>query len=88
VAPARSHSEPGWHFGGVRFDRPDLPNIDVPTLIIQGDRHASFDVERTGRKAAALIPNARLTVYENAPHGLYLTHSHRLNEDLLAFVRS
>jgi non-heme chloroperoxidase len=72
---------------GVETDfRPELPNIDVPTLIIQGDHDASFAVERTGCKAAALIPNARLSIYENAPHGLYLTHSHRLNEDLLAFV--
>jgi hypothetical protein len=25
-------------------------------------------------------------VYENAPHGLYLTHRERLNADLLAFI--
>jgi len=42
----------------------------------------------TGRPTAALIPGARLAVYENAPHGIPLTHGERLNGDLLAFVRA
>jgi hypothetical protein len=25
-------------------------------------------------------------VYENAPHGLYLTHRKKINADLLAFI--
>jgi pimeloyl-ACP methyl ester carboxylesterase len=33
-----------------------------------------------------LVPNSRLVVYENAPHGLYMTHRERLNHDLLAFI--
>jgi pimeloyl-ACP methyl ester carboxylesterase len=40
----------------------------------------------TGSRTATLIPGARLSVYENAPHALYLTHRERLNRDLIAFI--
>ena len=44
-------------------------------------------LDLTGRPTAALIPGARLAVYEGAPHGLFLTHMQRLNADLLAFAQ-
>jgi len=66
--------------------RQELRAIDVPTLIIQGDRDASMPLELSGRRAAALVPGSRLVVYEQAPHGLYLSHRDRLNRDLAAFV--
>ncbi len=68
--------------------RPGLPKIDRPTLVIQGDRDASAPLEITGRRTAALIPGAELKVYEGAPHGLFVTHTARLNADLEAFVRA
>lgn len=73
---------------GVETDfREELKSIEVPVLIIHGDHDASAPLEITGRPTAELLPNAKLTVYENAPHGLYLTHRGRLNADLLAFTR-
>jgi len=68
--------------------RTDLPQIGVPTLIVHGDADRSAPLALTGRPTAALIPGARLAVYENAPHGIPLTHGERLNGDLLAFVRA
>ena len=67
--------------------RPDLPRIGVPTLIVHGDADRSAPLPMTGRPTAALIPGARLSVCEGAPHGLPLTHVDRLNAELLAFVR-
>jgi pimeloyl-ACP methyl ester carboxylesterase len=67
--------------------RADLPRIGVPTLIVHGDADRSAPLPLTGRPTAALIPGARLTIYEGAPHGLPLTHVDRLNAELLAFVR-
>jgi non-heme chloroperoxidase len=58
----------------------------VPTLIIHGDADASAPLPLTGTPAAALVPDSRLVVYENAPHGRYLTHGERVNRDLLAFI--
>jgi pimeloyl-ACP methyl ester carboxylesterase len=66
--------------------RQELTRIDRPTLIVHGDRDASAPLEITARPAAALIPGARLIVYEGGPHGLYFTHQERLNRDLAAFA--
>ncbi|GAB2530430.1 alpha/beta fold hydrolase [Nocardia heshunensis] len=66
--------------------RAELRTIDVPTLIIHGDADASISLDVGGRRQAALIPGSELVVYENAPHGIYLTHGPRLTADLLAFL--
>jgi pimeloyl-ACP methyl ester carboxylesterase len=67
--------------------RAELRAIDVPALVIHGTQDASAPIEVTGRPTAALIPGARLTVYEGAPHGIFVTHRDRLTADILAFAR-
>jgi len=67
--------------------RAELRALDLPVSIVQGDRDASLPLPLTGRPSQALIRGARLTVYEVAPHGLFLTHAERLNHDLAAFAR-
>jgi hypothetical protein len=47
----------------------------------------SAPLDVTGRPTATLMPNARLAVYEGAPHGLFLTHMERLTKDLLTFAK-
>jgi non-heme chloroperoxidase len=66
--------------------REELPAVEVPTLVIHGDNDASAPLELCGARVAELVPRCRLLVYENAPHGLYLTHRSRLDRDLLAFL--
>ncbi|HEX3785746.1 MAG TPA: alpha/beta hydrolase [Pseudonocardiaceae bacterium] len=68
--------------------RAELARITVPTLILHGDTDASIPVERSGRRQAELIASSELRVYENAPHGLFLTHQDRFNTDLVEFVNS
>jgi pimeloyl-ACP methyl ester carboxylesterase len=73
---------------GTQTDRrPDMAAVRVPTLIVQGDHDQSIPVELSGRVCADLIEGCVLTVYENAPHGLYLTHRDRLTADIVAFVK-
>jgi pimeloyl-ACP methyl ester carboxylesterase len=67
--------------------RSDVEAINVPTLLIHGDRDASAPLPLTAQATAALIPSSRLEVYAGAPHGLPLTHVERLNNDLLSFAR-
>lgn len=67
--------------------RPDLATIDRPVLVIHGSRDASVPLA-LGRRTAAAVEGARVSVYEGAPHGLFLTHAARLNEELIAFARS
>jgi hypothetical protein len=46
--------------------RTDLQKIQLPTLIIHGDRDASAPIGLTGRKTAELINGAGFTVYPGA----------------------
>jgi pimeloyl-ACP methyl ester carboxylesterase len=65
----------------------ELGTIDVPALLIHGDTDASIPLEASSAVAVDLIPGARLSVYEDAPHGLMLSHRERFNEELLAFAK-
>jgi non-heme chloroperoxidase len=67
--------------------RAEMRGIDVPTLIVHGDRDRSMPVELTGKPSAELIPDCRLLVYPGAPHGLMFTHMDELHADLVAFMR-
>jgi pimeloyl-ACP methyl ester carboxylesterase len=81
------HAAIEFQRSGVETDfRDELRRLAVPTLIVQGDADASAPLALTGSPTAALLPDCRLTVYENAPHALYLTHRERLCHDLLEFV--
>lgn len=63
--------------------RADLTAVDRPVLVIHGDRDASAPAE-LGQRTAAAIPGARFSLYEGAPHGLFVTHATRINEELIA----
>ena len=66
--------------------RNDVPKINVPTLIIHGDADKTVPITVSGDKTAALLPHAKYSVYEGAPHGLFITEKDRLNADLLDFI--
>jgi pimeloyl-ACP methyl ester carboxylesterase len=68
--------------------RPDMQAFAMPTLVIHGDSDRSAPLDMFGRRTAQAIPGSQLKVYPGAPHGLFLTHKDRLNEDLLAFLVS
>jgi pimeloyl-ACP methyl ester carboxylesterase len=65
----------------------ELAAVTVPTLVVHGDRDVTCPLDSTGRRTAALMPDATLEVYEGAPHGLMFTHIDRLNADIAGFVR-
>jgi pimeloyl-ACP methyl ester carboxylesterase len=68
--------------------RADLRKVDVPVDLIHGDRDVSTPIDFTSRRTAPLLSRCELHVYENAAHGLPITHMDRLNADLLAFAKS
>jgi len=65
--------------------RHEMRDITVPTLLVHGDADASLPIDLSSRRTVELVPNSRLEVYENAGHGLYVTHADRLNNDLMRF---
>jgi len=68
--------------------RPDLQDFKVPTLVIHGTGDKIVPIEPAGRVAAKGIEGAELIEYDEAPHGLFVTHKKRLTADLSAFLRS
>lgn len=67
--------------------RQDMSAFTMPTLILHGDADDTAPLELTGQATAAAIKNSRLIVYEGAPHGVFLTHTDRINSDLLVFIQ-
>ncbi len=66
--------------------RNDVTTINVPTLIIHGDKDKTVPIKPTGEQSAVIIKGARFIVYEGAPHGLYYTEREKLNQDLVDFI--
>ena len=66
----------------------DLKKVDRPTLVVHGDDDQIVPIETAARAVKRLLPGAVLRVYEGAPHGLSETHKDRLNQDMLAFLKS
>ena len=68
--------------------RDDLPEIDVPMLVIQGDADQVLPLDKTGQRLPALIKDVQLTVVEGGPHAIPWTHAAQVNTALLDFIRS
>jgi pimeloyl-ACP methyl ester carboxylesterase len=66
--------------------RNEMTRIAKPVLLIAGDADVSAPFALTARPSAALIPDARLQLYQGAPHGMFVTHMERVNADLLDFL--
>lgn len=66
--------------------RAEITELDTPITVIHGDRDASAPLDLTGRRFAALAPEAELLIYEAGAHGLMVTHGQRLAEDIAARV--
>ena len=67
--------------------RGDLPEIDVPVLVIQGDADQVLPLDKTGRRLPGLIKDAHLVVVEGGPHAIPWTHADQVNAALLGFLR-
>lgn len=65
--------------------RHELRRVNVPTLVIHGDRDVSEPVTQ-GRAIAGLVPDCRYVEYPGAPHGIYHTHQQPLLADMQAFL--
>jgi non-heme chloroperoxidase len=68
--------------------RDDLPKIDVPMLVIQGDADQVLPINKTGKRLPGLISDVKLVVIEGGPHAIPWTHAGQVNTALLDFVRS
>ncbi|PVM88375.1 alpha/beta hydrolase [Caulobacter radicis] len=66
--------------------REEMKAISLPVLVIHGDADHIVPLETTSRRAAEILPNATLKIYEGASHGFPVTHQAQLNADLAQFA--
>ena len=66
--------------------RADLPKIDVPILVIQGDDDQVLPLPKTGQRLPGLISDLQLVVIEGGPHAIPWTHADQVNAALLKFI--
>jgi pimeloyl-ACP methyl ester carboxylesterase len=68
--------------------RADLPKIDVPVLVMQGDADQVLPLDKTGKRLPGLLHDVMLAVIEGGPHAIPWTHADQVNTALLSFLRS
>jgi non-heme chloroperoxidase len=66
--------------------RADLPKLDVPMLVIQGNADRILPFEKTGKRLPGLIADMKLTVIEGGPHAIAWTHAEEVNDALFDFI--
>ena len=67
--------------------RADLPQIDVPVLVLHGDADQVLPLDKTAKRLPGLIRDVQLTVIEGGPHAIPWTHAGQVNTALLDFLR-
>jgi len=66
--------------------RADLPKIDVPMLVIQGDADRVLPYPNTGKRLPGMIKDMQLVVIDDGPHAIAWTHADQVNAALLKFM--
>jgi non-heme chloroperoxidase len=66
----------------------DLKKFDVPTLILHGDDDQIVPIGASAILSSKLVKGAKLEVYKDAPHGMCSTLKDKVNDDLLAFLKT
>jgi non-heme chloroperoxidase len=66
--------------------RGDLPNIDVPTLVVHGTADRILPIEATAERLPDLIKDMTLVRVEGGPHNIGWTHPEEVNRALLDFL--
>lgn len=66
--------------------RDDLPRIDVPLLIIQGNADRILPISATGKRLHEAVAGSQLVVLEGGSHGIPWTHADEINRTVLDFL--
>ena len=66
--------------------RNDVSRIDVPVLIVQGDKDAVLPYPVTGQRLQPMLAGSQLITLSGAPHGIPWTHAAEVNKAIMEFV--
>ncbi|MXV44051.1 alpha/beta fold hydrolase [Saccharibacter sp. 17.LH.SD] len=67
--------------------RPDLASLKIPSIVVHGAADETVPVTVSGRLTAQALSKSTYKEYDGAGHGLFVTFAHRLNQDLLSFLK-
>ncbi|QOC93756.1 alpha/beta fold hydrolase [Micromonospora craniellae] len=68
--------------------RADVSRIDVPILIVQGDKDMILPYPKTGQRLQPLLSDSRLVTLKGAPHGIPWANGDQVNEAIMEFIGS
>ncbi|MEV1329094.1 alpha/beta hydrolase [Micromonospora costi] len=66
--------------------RGDLPQIDVPVLIVQGDKDNVLPYAVTGQRLQPMLAGSQLITLKGAPHGIPWTNADEVNKAIMDFI--
>jgi len=66
--------------------RADLPEIDVPILVIHGNADRTLPYDKTAARLPGLIKDMQLVTIEDGPHAIAWTHPGQVNRALMDFL--
>ncbi|WP_127783686.1 alpha/beta hydrolase [Rhodococcus sp. X156] len=66
--------------------RADIPQIDVPVLIVHGTKDNILPIDNTARRLRTELPEATYVEIDGAPHGMGWTYAEEVNAALLSFL--
>jgi pimeloyl-ACP methyl ester carboxylesterase len=67
-------------------EKSKLPGLDMPVLLVWGERDRVFPLDEYGKPLKEILPRAKLVIVKQAGHGVYLDKPDEFNELLLDFV--
>jgi non-heme chloroperoxidase len=66
--------------------RADLPKINVPMLVIQGNDDRVLPYPKTGQRLPGMIKDMQMVTIDGGPHAIAWTHADQVNAALLKFM--
>jgi non-heme chloroperoxidase len=66
--------------------RADLPEIDIPMLVIHGTEDRILPFNATAARLPALVKDIKVVSVEGGPHNIAWTHPDEVNDALLPFL--
>lgn len=66
----------------------DLKSVDIPVLVLHGEDDQIVPYKTTALLAAKLLKNGKLITYPGLSHGMPTINADKVNEDILAFIKS
>jgi non-heme chloroperoxidase len=66
--------------------RAELPDIDIPMLVMHGTADRILPIEATAQRLPGLVKDVQLVAVDGGPHNFVWTHADEVNRALLDFL--